>query len=102
MREWQPIETAPKDGTVVLGFDPEGVEVDEHTCTWPEESMLRMFPMRWCEPSHRAREVPGWYAPWFTLSFGPYDDPSTDYYAAEAKPTHWMPLPEPPPTDKAA
>ena len=67
MSEWQPIETAPKDGTSILvysekgdkgAFLPGGMAVDR----WQRE---------------------------YTTGFGefnPYHWP----------PTHWMPLPEPP------
>jgi hypothetical protein len=66
MSEWQPIETAPKDGTAVLLFDrtnkdsPDGSGIDF-----------------------------GFY----------YNDAVRWLWACdgcEAKPSHWMPLPEPP------
>ena len=64
--EWQPVKTAPRDGTYILIFDGETVIL-----------------ARWSEvcPSDREKGWPdGWY------------DVGTFLYAA----THWMPLPEPP------
>lgn len=60
--KWQPIETAPKDGTCVLLFEP-------------------------CQPIGASMEV-GWYdsglGAWYSMS------------GCALKPTHWLPLPEPP------
>ena len=68
MTEWQLIETALKDGTEVLGFDGVGQRV-----------------MRW-ESSLLFGEC--WFIPGSTKGYG---DGLTNW-----KPTHWMPLPEPP------
>ena len=79
--QWQPIETAPKDGSFFLGADAEDVCL----CQWAEEvedgvdymgndagfqDMLfqRFYPSR----SFGLRQYQG------------------------LQPTHWMPLPEPP------
>jgi len=65
--DWQPIETAPKDGTLVLVFEAsQGVAV---ACQNGETWYL---------------DVP-WNAPDLSQDF-------SMYYA----PTHWMPLPPPP------
>lgn len=63
---WQPIETAPKDGTMVLIADARDGYV--------------------CEARH-LDEGRGWWAR--------NNDP-TDYWGEEIFPTHWMPLPQPP------
>ena len=68
---WQPIETAPKDGTVVLGFDPTRDD-DE------EDPLGGMDFMRWMNAMDD--EPAGWY------------DPSTH----SMNPTLWAKLPAPP------
>lgn len=70
--EWQPIETAPKDGTYVLLAGPSG-----YTTT----------PIR-VEIGHWDAEFSP-HQPWVTYS----NDSFTDSGDA---PTHWMPLPQEP------
>lgn len=55
MSEWQPIETAPKDGTWFLAYE---ADVPMYTAHWDEDG-------------------------WYDLEW-------------KCRPTHWMPLPEPP------
>jgi len=66
MADWQPIETAPKDGTPVLL----GREFDTHVALaeWDDEAMP---PFQWRVP-----------------------DTEIAYHAKGY--THWMPLPAPP------
>jgi hypothetical protein len=68
---WQPIETAPKDGTRVLIYgywDGELSDLDEEPEVW------------------KAR-----------FSLGTWWVDSDQYYVARVvNPTHWMPLPKPP------
>ena len=60
---WQPIETAPRDGTQILGWDG-----DERRIVW------------WCEGGR-----------WIS-------DKLQEYHPGEREdPTHWQPLPSPPP-----
>lgn len=66
MSEWQPIETAPKDGTWVLGWAP----------GWT------VVTMAWCD------------IPLYPVSDKPYWAQGGAQRAVPA--THWMPLPEPP------
>ena len=68
--KWQPIETAPKDGTQILVWSPY-----RHTCvTW--------YSGQYDDQPH------GWID-WFTgKEYG------GNWYAHKA--THWMPLPDPP------
>jgi hypothetical protein len=70
MSEWQPIETAPKDGAeILLGFAGE---------KWIVQG-------RWVG-DYKARD-----GAWWALN----NDP-TDAWGGELYPTHWMPLPSPP------
>jgi hypothetical protein len=67
-RQWQPIETAPRDGTNILAI-VSGNHPDSGEAFTPEVVFWRIDQ-------------------WWNDCWG-YD--STDY-----EPTHWMPLPEPP------
>lgn len=66
-KTWQPIETAPKDGTLVLLY-------------WPTSKRNR-----YVLGSFRKRHERSLYARWIA-----------SYPNHWPKPTHWMPLPEPP------
>jgi len=72
---WQPIETAPKDGTSILVFGKFGADI----ARWNKD------------PSVWDRDVD---ACWTVF------EPDDYFYAIhlldEFEPTHWMPLPEPP------
>jgi len=76
MSEWQPIETAPRDGTPILVFGGEFTpSVDPPR---PVESAVK------CE-----RSIEDGVLRYFVCD--------TDYYSAEVVgPTHWQPLPQPP------
>jgi hypothetical protein len=83
MAEWQPIETAPMDGTYVLalvnapGVTPAVAKWE----TYPEG--LGSTPRsQW-----RIREAE---------DFGTDDEWREDWIEARYEPTHWMPLPKPP------
>ncbi len=70
MSEWQPIETAPKDGTLIICAGEGWVEV----CSWRETKY------------HGAGWLDG------------HDERRTEDYASRPMSgiTHWMPLPSPP------
>lgn len=72
---WQPIETAPKDGTVVLVYP--GVW-SNRTCS----------VARWDDDRSAKRPRPYWSR----------DDTSSVTTCRNVPPTHWMPLPAPPET----
>ncbi len=78
MTEWQPIETAPKDGTWILVLCPEGESKAEpfiQVARWMEFEVSREKDWAW----------------------GPLDDYFGSYrWYLPSSPTHWMPLPEPP------
>lgn len=67
MTQWQPIETAPKDGTEILLFDPDNS--DDHNGGVAQG----YFSMK-----------DGGRNEWVSMVF------------KTCKPTHWMPLPSPP------
>jgi len=81
-RRWQPIETAPKDGTEVLGY-----RKDAH-----------IFLMRWTSPESFCTDDElgalgdsGYVESWFYADFV-----AGGRLEGSEVPTHWMPLPEGP------
>lgn len=70
----QPIETAPKNGTRILGYDASF----EDSC-----SEAPWQPVFWSESLYQACEVP---PSWL----------SSDYNHEERRPTHWLPIPRRP------
>lgn len=69
---WQPIETAPKDGTRILLVDERGGVFIGH---WSDEATFGRFETK-----------PGWQI----------FDCEDDFYSWRRVPTHWRPLPAPP------
>lgn len=69
-RDWQPIDTAPKDGTHILGWLADLTEPDEFDKHQP--------------------------APWIVLRWDGRHWVEPHYDAFSYHPTKWMPLPEPP------
>jgi hypothetical protein len=89
-RDWRPIDTAPKDGTVVLLSCSRGPAL----ACWSHEE---------CGPG-----VSGYvqYAGWFAVSSDKIlldegGDTGAGYRLEVPNPTHWMPVPEPPTCDPA-
>jgi len=74
---WQPIETAPKDGTPFLSALGPFVYI----VFWSDDSNLKSLIPWWEQGS----------AEWENNKWIGYHE---EYYAAS--PTHWMPLPKPP------
>lgn len=72
--EWQPIDSAPKDGTRILVFEGAGSPV----CG-------KVYVGFWYEGDEQAS------LPYSDKCWSDTADPSY-----ERSPTHWMPLPEPP------
>ena len=80
MSEWQPIETAPKDGTAIW------ILIDNRPY------------IGYCEPAKPPlRRADTWFA---KASFRRREAETTDQifgcYGIDVMPSHWMPLPEPP------
>lgn len=91
MSEWQPIETAPKDGTVIFGYI--GVPWLFVWVNRPESETTTtgVWPFR--KTITKERVFRGWHG------VIPYEDGYALLWPRHAKtnqPTHWMPLPEPP------
>ena len=74
INEWQPIETAPKDGRLILATNDFGGMV---LCWWGKD--------------YNDESYEGWLS-------GDGDGYSTGLYYSPLNPTHWMPLPKPPET----
>ena len=104
--EWQPIETAPKDGTPVLVWydhsaDPYYEPNDPHKltnyATWAEGGEFLdgsgVTVAKWCEQFWEVIDDYGdgyWLpAAWFTPG-------NNQSYECVCNPTGWMPLPAPP------
>lgn len=82
MSEWQPIETAPKDGTWVHLTGGAHCYHD-WDCPGPPPAVVSA---QW-STRELSREVPGrWMAAWYDGGI----------YGAYYRPTHWRPLLEPP------
>ena len=67
--QWQPIETAPKDGTRILAY-------------WPDTY-----------GNNSAVQVETWWGPWGKASTW---QSAFEWADGACVPTHWMPLPPPP------
>jgi len=71
MNDWQPIETAPRDGSSVIVFGP---------------AMNKPTLGHWDAERYSRNPKPHWeWAPYFGVRWN-----------RDNQPTHWMPLPEPP------
>lgn len=71
---WQPIETAPKDGTKILGYDP---DIGVSTMSYFDDGSLVFYSK-------------SWIIALFDVCDECYPKP------IGINPTHWMPLPPPP------
>ena len=79
---WQPIETAPKDGTRILFYDP--MSSGLIMSGWWD----KMFELHYDQAKDETIEIGAW-TDGCVLSFG-YEE------TCSYEPTHWKPLPPPP------
>ena len=80
MTEWQPIETAPKNGTRILVY----YNGPTFKGRWHEGNISGVGEVEWWEGWYNEK-INGWMIANCDEEYG---------YFVEA--THWMPLPEPP------
>lgn len=87
---WQPIETAPKNGTPVLVWAPNS--------RGDAEGWFRRAQLGCAIASYSGIFGGGWYGDLVRFEYG---WESTGSYTVDIRlePTHWMPLPGPPPTE---
>jgi hypothetical protein len=78
--EWQPIDTAPKDGTKILAYH----KCDYLYSTGERKTFECIEIVRW-------GEVMQWDNP-----EDEYDWMTGSNFDEQINPTHWMPLPKPP------
>lgn len=83
MDDWQPIDSAPKDGTSVLIYWP-----NYNYDGFDQRPQSVMAIGRWKE-NDRLENSPGYFSD--TTEWDDYGLAQPEY-----APSHWMPLPEPP------
>ena len=100
MSDWQPIETAPKDGTVIiLSTDYTRAGHDRVRCGY----WLFARSHRWIMKDENTQVRDGWTDNSRWQLFISEDSGSMEYsdvdeqtFVRDFDPTHWMPLPSPP------
>jgi hypothetical protein len=85
MSKWQPIETAPKDRTLILLFDPEAIAAIPYDADADISVTHPIFVGFW---SHATCGRDYWNL--------------AHYSGYSFEPTHWMPLPGPPALRRSA
>lgn len=96
MSEWQPIDSAPKDGSVVMLFVPKGVEREGYIDP-PEE--IKNLTFGWFGYTADRGKKDVWICDQVvadTFHGSEWTGSWTEYEWLEVTPTHWMPVPHTP------
>lgn len=86
MSEWQPIDTAPRDGTKILAWGPIGAMVHGNRVVSDPVAHVLLFKIaKGFDPA----------GDWWSPSL-----PTNEHFHQLAHfPTHWIPIPSPPQTE---
>lgn len=97
MSEWLPIETAPRDGSIVLLWAPNARDKCEGDLTYTDCDVVvgRWQKSNWHKTDENHEPTGQWESDLVEFEVGWESTGSYTRHHA-IKPTHWMPLPSPP------